>query len=92
MIAYIDTKETGERIKTLRTGKGFTVLRMSELLNVTFQAIYKWEAGLVLPDIMNLVFLSAVLDTSIDDILAIHTDSPLGSIVAGGSPNQPHEC
>lgn len=35
----------------------------------TPQAIYKWQQGLALPTIDNLVALAALLDVAIDDII-----------------------
>ena len=40
----------------------------------TPQAIYKWQQGLALPTIDNLVVLAALLGVKIDDILV--TDAP----------------
>ena len=39
----------------------------------TPQAIYKWQQGIALPTIDNLVVLAAVLQVRIDDILVIDT-------------------
>ncbi|MBO4531362.1 MAG: helix-turn-helix transcriptional regulator [Paludibacteraceae bacterium] len=37
----------------------------------TPQAIYKWQQGVALPAIDNLVFLAEILKTSIDEILIV---------------------
>ena len=43
----------------------------------TPQAIYKWQQGLALPTIDNLVVLAALLSVRIDDILVIDTPTQM---------------
>ena len=40
----------------------------------TPQALYKWERGLCLPTLDNLVILAELFNVSIEDILAIKKD------------------
>ena len=71
-IAYptINVKATGARIRELRKKKGIKVIELSEYMGFTEpQAIYKWQQGLALPTIDNLVALAALLGVMIDDIL-----------------------
>lgn len=68
-------KETGTRIKTLLTEKGYTVKDIQEAMGFEYpQAIYKWLSGNSLPTLDNFVILSRVLNTRIEDILVIDED------------------
>lgn len=62
-------KKVGARILELRKKLNLTQNEMGEKLNISFQAISKWERGEALPDTSILLSLAQVLETSIDDIL-----------------------
>lgn len=70
---YVDVKKTGENIDALRKKKGLTITQLSEAMDYTasYQAVYKWVMGYNLPSIDNLVVLASLLDTSMDDIIAV---------------------
>lgn len=57
------------QIAALRKAKGLTQQELSERLNVTPQAVSKWERGETLPDVGVLVDLANVLETTTDNIL-----------------------
>lgn len=59
----------GKNIKGLRRQKDVTQEELSEYLNVSFQAISKWERGENLPDINMLVALANYFDVSTDELL-----------------------
>jgi len=61
--------EFGKRIALLRKNKNYTQEKMSSFLNVTPQAISKWENGDSLPDTALLPLLAQVLEVSIDYLL-----------------------
>lgn len=61
--------EFGRRIALLRKEKGYTQEKFSSMLNVTPQAISKWEQGNTLPDTLLLPLLSKLLNVSIDYLL-----------------------
>ena len=61
--------EFGKRIVILRKNKNYTQEKMSLFLNVTPQAISKWENGDSLPDTGMLPLLAQVLEVSIDYLL-----------------------
>lgn len=68
----IQTKETGNRIKKLLNQRGYTVKDVQEVFGFEYpQAVYKWLSGKSLPSVDNLVILSKILNTSIDDILVV---------------------
>ena len=69
-IPAIDMAKTGQNIVMLRKRAGLTVRDLQDAFGFgTPQAIYKWQQGLALPTIDNLVVLAALLGVTIDDIL-----------------------
>ena len=71
-IPIVDMKATGENIVRLRKAVGLSVKDIQEVFGFgTPQAIYKWQQGLALPTIDNLVILSALFEVTIDEILII---------------------
>ena len=73
--ASVKAKETGGRIKTLLEKNGYTVKDIQNAMGFENpQAVYKWLSGKSLPSVDNLVILSIVLHTSIDNILVIDGD------------------
>ncbi len=65
----IDNKLVGKQIALLRTGKCITQSELGERLNVSFQAVSKWERGETLPDVGILTELADILETTVDNIL-----------------------
>ena len=55
-----------EKLQVLRKNKGFTQEAFAEKLNVSRQAVAKWESGQVYPDIGNLIEISNLLNVSVD--------------------------
>ena len=71
----IEQEKTGKRIAALMLQKGYTVRDIQEAMGFANpQAVYKWLAGKSLPSIDNLVILSMVLHTSIENILVLDED------------------
>ena len=58
-----------EKLKMLRKESGFTQEELAEKLNVSRQAITKWESGEGTPDIENLKLISNLFNTTIDDLI-----------------------
>lgn len=58
-----------EKLKKLRKGKKFTQEELAEKLNVSRQAITKWESGDGTPDIENLKQISILFNISIDELV-----------------------
>ncbi len=61
--------ELAEKLKYHRKKQGLSQEKVAELLNLSRQAISKWENGHTAPDIDNLVLLSNVYKVSIDELL-----------------------
>lgn len=72
----IDMARTGQNITNLRKRAGMSVKDLQEFFGfATPQAIYKWQRGLALPTIDNLVVLAAVFQVKLEDILIIETQA-----------------
>lgn len=72
VIPHINLRKTGENIARLRKKASLSVKDLQKIFGFgTPQAIYKWEQGAAVPAIDNLVFLSVIFGTSIDEILIV---------------------
>lgn len=66
----LDSRKVGNFIMGKRKALGLTQQQLAERLNISFQAVSKWENGTAYPNIEILKDLAAVLDVSADEILA----------------------
>ena len=58
-----------ENIRAYRKERSLTQEQLAEVLMVTAGAVYKWEAGLSVPDIALIVEMADFFDTSVDALL-----------------------
>lgn len=58
-----------DKLQKLRKDKGLSQEALAELVNVSRQAVAKWELGSSYPDIDNLITLSEIFKVSIDKLL-----------------------
>lgn len=63
------TKRLADNIKHLREAKNVSQEKMAQALNVSYQAVSKWETGKSLPDITLLPFISRYFGITIDELL-----------------------
>lgn len=68
-----------EKLKMLRKGSNYTQEELAEKLNVSRQAITKWESGDGTPDIENLKQISILFNTTIDDLIKEDRDVEIES-------------
>ena len=61
----------GERIKNLRKKNDLTQEKLAEYLNVSYQAVSKWECGLSSPDLSLIGPLTKLLHVSADELLGL---------------------
>ena len=67
---YIDAEATGRNIIRLRKENGMTVKDLQDQFGFDEpRAIYKWQHGDSLPNIDNLIALSALFGCTIDEII-----------------------
>lgn len=59
-----------EKLKTLRKQAGLSQEQLAEKLGVSRQAVTKWETDAGIPDIENMMAVSALFDCSIDELLS----------------------
>ncbi len=65
----MDTLKIGRYIQHLRKSAGMTQKELAEKLNISFQAVSKWENGDTLPDTGILLDLCDALSTTADKLL-----------------------
>lgn len=59
-----------EKLKSIRKQAGMSQEQLAEKLGVSRQAVTKWETDAGIPDIENIVAISALFDISIDDLIS----------------------
>ncbi len=83
-----------ENIRSFRKARNLTQEQLSEVLNVTTGAVYKWEAGLSVPELNLIVEMADFFDTSVDVLLGYRmkdnrreaTLARLGQLAKNGDP------
>ena len=60
----------GKKIAELRRAKGFTQEGLADKLNVSAQAVSKWENDLSCPDILLLPEIASLLGATVDELLS----------------------
>lgn len=71
----IQQRETGQRIRQLLKENGYTIRDVQEAMGFENpQAVYKWTSGKSLPSLDNLLILSKILNTSMENILVFDGD------------------
>lgn len=68
-IVELDMVATGQRIRSLMDERNISIKEVSKRLNVSFQAVYRWQKGEALPTLCNFFLLSRLLGLKIDDLL-----------------------
>ena len=64
-------EKLGEIIARLRKEKGMTQEDLAKELNITYQAVSKWENGISSPDISNIKALAQLFGVSIDTLFGL---------------------
>lgn len=66
---------TGANIRAIRKQRGLSVKDLQDIFGfATPQAIYKWQQGVTLPTVDNLVVLASVFDVPMEKILVIEVE------------------
>ncbi len=66
--------EFGNKLKTLREERAWSQDDLAKEINVSRQAVYKWEANKGYPDIHNLIRISDIFNVTIDDLIRSDKD------------------
>lgn len=67
-----------EKLYTLRKNAGMTQSDLAEKLNVSRQAVSRWEMGTAMPEIENLVAMSDLFGVTLDELLRDREEPPEG--------------
>jgi len=59
----------GNQLQRLRKAKNMSREELAQQINVSRQAVYKWENNKGYPDIQNLLRLSEIYETTIDELI-----------------------
>ena len=80
----IDNRAVGKTIATLRQNRNMTQQQLAAALNVSHQAVSKWENGAALPDVQTLMDLTRLFGITMEQLLSgevpperMETRSPL---------------
>lgn len=65
----IENRVVGKTIMTLRQGRNLTQQQLAAALNVSHQAVSKWETGVSLPDVQMLLALSELFGVTMEQLL-----------------------
>lgn len=100
----LDTRKIGAYISRLRKERDMTQAELAERLNISHQAVSKWERGESLPDIGTIPAVAALFGLTVDELLRADTpaipspreepqEAPLGAggiveRLAAGEPEQ----
>ena len=66
--------ELKEKLVDLRKKKGLSQAELAEAINVSRQAISRWEVGSAIPSADNLMWLSRFYEVSMDELMGVATD------------------
>lgn len=69
----------GEKLQLLRKSRGWTQEQLSAQINISRQALSKWESGAAIPDTENVIRLSRLFAVSTDYLLLDEYDEPMQS-------------
>ncbi len=70
-IPMVNMVATGARITELRKKNNITVKDIELTLGVTKNAVCKWQRGETMPSIDNLVALAAMMNVTLNEIVAV---------------------
>lgn len=65
-----------EKLVYLRKEKGLSQLKLAEMMDVSRQAISRWETGVAVPSAENLKYLGNLYDVSLDYLFNDGADEP----------------
>lgn len=63
-----------EKLVSLRKAKGLSQMNLAEMMNVSRQAVSRWEVGAAVPSTDNLKYLGRLYDVPLEYLL--HEDAP----------------
>lgn len=87
----IDNRVVGATITRLRMSAGMTQQQLAAGLNVSHQAVSKWEKGAALPDIQTLLSLTQMFGVTIEQLLSgnLPNDEPEEDVAEEANDEEP---
>ena len=73
MVVEVKEMIFSEKLQLIRKSKGLTQEELAEKLDVSRQAVAKWESGQVYPDINNLIQISNLFNVTVDYLVKDQT-------------------
>ena len=65
----------GEKLQTLRRSRGLSQEQLAEILEVSRQAVSKWENGMSVPDSEQLIKIAVILETTVSELLGTQVEN-----------------
>ena len=65
----LDREKVGRAIAEQRRSKGMTQKQLADILNVSYQAVSRWEQGQSLPSVDMIYDIAQSLETTVDYLL-----------------------
>lgn len=78
----------GDRLAAVRRGNGLTQEQFAEQLQVSRQAVSKWESGRGYPEMENILYICNRYQVSIADLFAEEAPVPAAAVEARPAPEQ----
>lgn len=72
----IDNKIVGRKIAAMRQENGLTQQQLAALMNVSHQAVSKWESGQTLPDIQTMLELTRFFGLTVEQLICDLEENP----------------
>lgn len=66
-----------EKLVSLRKAKGLSQMKLAEMMNVSRQAISRWEVGSAVPSVDNLKYLGRLYDVPLEYLLHDDASEPV---------------
>lgn len=63
----------GENLRKFRTEKGYTLEKLGDMLDVSPQAVYRWEAGKTEPNMKTVAKLCKIFNCTADELAGLYT-------------------
>ena len=82
--------KVNEKLLNLRKANGMTQVQLAEMMNVSRQAISRWEVGESVPSTENLEFLGRLYDVPLESLL--HDDAPEPTYADTGEKGDIKKC
>ena len=89
--------DLGRRIQELRRGQRLSQEKLAEQMEVSRQAISKWESGAAIPEVDKLIQLARFFGVTVDELLGVRPPEvsrqsfPMGEQAPGLAPEPPEE-